>query len=77
MNTPKQIKSSWYYVFWAIATASVCIGQYYVGSGYREMAKQQKLFADAIYSAQMGWGAYEQDQEILANRKLNRTGEYE
>ena len=33
-----QIKSSWYYIFWGIATVSVVAGQVYVGSGYREMA---------------------------------------
>ncbi len=32
-----QIKSEWYYFFWAIMAASVVIGQLYVGTGYREM----------------------------------------
>tara|TARA_B100001063_G_scaffold187901_1_gene178182 strand:- start:4445 stop:4636 length:192 start_codon:yes stop_codon:yes gene_type:complete len=36
----KQIKSHWYYVFWGIATVSVVAGQVYVGSGYRDMAKE-------------------------------------
>ncbi len=34
----KQIKSKWYYIFWSIATASVVIGQLYVGTSYRYMA---------------------------------------
>ena len=39
-NLRHQIKSSWYYVFWGIATVSVVAGQVYVGSGYREMADE-------------------------------------
>ena len=38
-----QIKSHWYYVFWGIATVSVVAGQVYVGSGYREMAKEVRI----------------------------------
>lgn len=34
----KQIKSKWYYIFWSIATASVVIGQLYVGTNYRYLA---------------------------------------
>ncbi len=30
-----QVKSRWYYIFWATATVSVVLGQLYVGSGYR------------------------------------------
>jgi len=32
-----QVKSSFYYLFWGIATAAVVAGQIYVGTGYREM----------------------------------------
>ena len=39
-NLRHQIKSSWYYLFWGIATVSVVAGQVYVGSGYREMADE-------------------------------------
>ena len=39
-NLRHQIKSSWYYIFWGIATVSVVAGQWYVGSGYREMADE-------------------------------------
>ena len=38
----KQVKSSWYYVFWGIMAAAVCAGQVYVGLGYREMAEATK-----------------------------------
>jgi len=34
-----QVKSKFYYVFWGTATVAVVIGQLYVGSGYRIMAK--------------------------------------
>tara|TARA_R100000734_G_C3256656_1_gene56538 strand:- start:59 stop:238 length:180 start_codon:yes stop_codon:yes gene_type:complete len=34
-----QIKSSWYYIFWGIMSASVVAGQIYVGTGYREMSE--------------------------------------
>ena len=37
-SQPKQVKSSWYYIFWSIATLCVVIGQVYVGSGYRQLA---------------------------------------
>ena len=32
-----QIKSRWYYIFWGTATASVVLGQFQVGNGYRQM----------------------------------------
>mgnify|MGYP003114456471 CR=1 len=34
-----QVKSSWYYIFWGTATVAVCLGQLYVGTGYRKMAE--------------------------------------
>ena len=37
-----QIKSSWYYIFWGIMSASVVAGQIYVGTGYREMSETIK-----------------------------------
>ena len=37
-----QVKSSWYYIFWGIMSASVVAGQIYVGSGYREMSRTMK-----------------------------------
>lgn len=43
-----QVKSKWYYVFWGIATIAVCSGQLYVGSGYREMAAQQRELTTSI-----------------------------
>ena len=47
-NIRHQIKSSWYYIFWGIATVSVVAGQWYVGSGYREMASEIKDVSNEI-----------------------------
>ena len=41
-NKRHQIKSSWYYIFWGLMSASVVAGQIYVGSGYREMSESIK-----------------------------------
>ena len=38
-SQPKQVKSHWYYIFWASATVAVVLGQVYVATGYRELAK--------------------------------------
>ncbi len=38
-NRMHQIKSSWYYIFWGLMSASVVAGQIYVGTGYREMSE--------------------------------------
>ena len=38
-NKRHQIKSSWYYIFWGLMSASVVAGQVYVGTGYREMSE--------------------------------------
>lgn len=35
-----QVKSRFYYFFWGIATVSVLLGQLYVGTGYRIMARE-------------------------------------
>ena len=40
-----QVKSSFYYIFWGIATVAVVAGQIYVGSGYRAMSES----TDRIY----------------------------
>ena len=50
-NLRHQIKSSWYYIFWGIATVSVVAGQVYVGSGYREMANELTNMSGTIKSA--------------------------
>ena len=42
-----QVKSSFYYIFWGIATVAVVAGQIYVGSGYRAMSES----TDRIYFA--------------------------
>jgi len=41
-NRMHQIKSSWYYIFWGLMSASVVAGQIYVGTGYREMSESIK-----------------------------------
>ena len=43
-----QVKSRFYYLFWGIATASVVLGQLYVGSGYRIFAQSLMRIFDAI-----------------------------
>jgi len=43
-----QIKSSWYYIFWGIATVSVVAGQLYVGTGYRQMAKEVQSLTEVV-----------------------------
>ena len=43
-----QVKSRFYYLFWGIATASVVLGQLYVGSGYRIFAQSLLRIFDAI-----------------------------
>ena len=40
---PKQIKSHWYYVFWSMATFAVVLGQVYVATSYRYLAKALEL----------------------------------
>tara|TARA_Y100001970_G_scaffold60284_1_gene76780 strand:+ start:179 stop:403 length:225 start_codon:yes stop_codon:yes gene_type:complete len=43
-----QVKSKFYYIFWGIATASVVLGQLYVGSGYRMFAGALNRIFDTI-----------------------------
>ena len=43
-----QVKSKFYYIFWGLATASVFVGQMYVGSGYRQMAESFDRIMDTI-----------------------------
>ena len=43
-----QVKSKFYYIFWGIATASVVLGQLYVGSGYRMFAGSLNRIFDSI-----------------------------
>ena len=43
-----QVKSRFYYIFWGIATASVVLGQLYVGSGYSIFAQSLLRIFDAI-----------------------------
>ena len=43
-----QVKSKFYYIFWGTATASVVLGQLYVGSGYRVFANSLNRIFDTI-----------------------------
>ena len=43
-----QVKSKFYYIFWGLATASVFVGQMYVGSGYRQMSRSFNRILDAV-----------------------------
>ena len=43
-----QVKSKFYYIFWGVATASVVLGQLYVGSGYRSFARSLNRIFDTI-----------------------------
>tara|TARA_R100000353_G_scaffold25830_1_gene22025 strand:- start:220 stop:438 length:219 start_codon:yes stop_codon:yes gene_type:complete len=43
-----QVKSKFYYIFWGVATASVVLGQLYVGSGYRVFATSLNRIFDTI-----------------------------
>ena len=43
-----QVKSKFYYIFWGVATASVVLGQLYVGAGYRAYAGALLRIFDAI-----------------------------
>ena len=43
-----QVKSKFNYIFWGTATASVVLGQLYVGSGYRVFANSLNRIFDTI-----------------------------
>ena len=43
-----QVKSKFYYIFWGVATASVVLGQLYVGSRYRMFAGSLNRIFDTI-----------------------------
>ena len=47
-----QIKSKWYYIFWGIATASVVLGQFQVGNGYRQMVNSIEQIKNEICKSQ-------------------------
>ena len=47
---PRQKKSRTYYYFWAVMTATVLLGQLYVGTGYRVMAGEVLRLTDFLNS---------------------------
>ena len=55
-----QVKAKFYYIFWGVATASVVLGQLYVGSGYRMFARSLNRIFDTI-EVQVG-GEYYQER---------------
>lgn len=50
MKQPRQKKSRMYYYFWAVMTATVLLGQIYVGTGYRVMAGEVLRLTDFLNS---------------------------
>jgi hypothetical protein len=74
-----QVKSHWYYIFWAAMAAAVVGGQLYVGTGYRIMSRELRSFSQSVYDAQMGWDARQQflEQQAQNPPKHNRTHEFE
>ena len=47
---PRQKKSRMYFYFWAVMTATVLLGQIYVGTGYRVMAGEVLRLTDFLNS---------------------------
>jgi hypothetical protein len=73
-----QVKSHWYYIFWAIMAAAVVGGQLYSGSRHATLSRELRAFSQALYDTQMGWGGCQQQLEQQAQtRKSNRTYEFE
>ena len=46
-----QMKSRFYYWFWGAATVMVVSGQFYVGSGYRQMSKSLDIWFEETIRA--------------------------
>ena len=56
-----QLKSRFYYYFWGAATIAVVSGQWYVGSGYRQMSRSINKILDAtitVLEMPRGTGKY-------------------
>ena len=58
-----QMKSRFYYWFWGAATVMVVSGQFYVGSGYRQMAKSLDRWFDTAI------------ETLMPDRPRPRTGD--
>jgi hypothetical protein len=74
-----QVKSQWYYVFWAIMAAAVVGGQLYSGYNHAKLSRELRSFSQALYDTEMGWDARQQELEKRANDPLksNRTYQFE
>ncbi len=64
-NKKHQIKSSWYYIFWGLMSASVVVGQFYVGTGYREMSESLKHTSELVTHLHLEY------LRSLANQRMN------
>ena len=54
-----QVKSRFYYVFWGTATVAVVLGQLYVGTGYRMMAKSVlRLMTDGFVVQEVPYDSF-------------------
>ena len=49
-----QVKSQWYYIFWGTATVAVCVGQIFVGSGFRKMSQSFEKVLDSPIQLDLG-----------------------
>ena len=73
-----QVKSQWYYVFWAIMAAAVVGGQLYSGYNHATLSRELRAFSQALYDTQMGWdGCQQQLEQQAQTHKPNRTYEFE
>jgi hypothetical protein len=66
MKNQHQVKTRWYYWFWGVCAVAVCGGQWYVGTGYREMAEATKSTDISVTCT---------PQYIISPK--NKTGEFE
>ena len=49
-----QVKTQWYYIFWGTATVAVCVGQIFVGSGFRKMSQSFEKVLDSPIQLDLG-----------------------
>ena len=74
-----QMKSRFYYWFWGAATVTVVSGQFYVGSGYRQMARSlDRWFDETIDIMQEPVRRQRQDMEydIITNLTCPKCESY-
>ena len=64
-----QMKSRFYYWFWGAATVTVVAGQFYVGSGYRQMSKSLDAWFDKTISIMI-------QKRMLSQQEIPDRGGY-